>query len=405
LTIKKSYRQSSKKRNYKLLTPEYATFRSEILEYIEPKEFKKPTILLDPMAGTAPLIPLIEINGHKAYFNDILPLHGYINKAKTYDIYETYNKHGYDWFFQQLVKCMSQLKGKRLYISEKPIEEDILAGLIKAWHAVEEYDSKNATLLKAVILVCVRPLSSITKTENPTWFKAGGMSSGKDLQEIIKESLMKFHNYYSFSYNSKPVIKRGTCIITTQSVDKFRPQEKVNLIITSPPYCNRMDYKATYRPENYFLAAAGEPVHESNLIGTTMVKDYKTLEDDYTYLTRRSAYAKRLLDKVKNSKNRDDPVYYFKYYTRYFAMVTRGIIDSVQNLLPSGKMYIVTQDNVHRGQMIEIDTILRELLGASGWQSRIVKKWERSHLGLRNISREHALVKPKQFEKMLVIWQ
>ena len=86
-------------------------------------------------------------------------------------------------------------------------------------------------------------------------------------------------------------------------------------------------------------------------------------------------------------------------------MLFEVVNNALKNLSSDGKIYIVTQDNIHRGQLIETDRILRELFSAKGWESRTVKKWERHHLGLQTISREHAFVMPKQAEKIVVMWQ
>jgi len=160
----------------KILSSEYGAFRGQIQELFERKLGKKQQkVILDPMAGTAPLIPFIETNGHTAYFNDILPLHFFINKAKTYRAFQQYQRRGYDWYFQQLLSCMAPLKNEVLRISGEWIDDKTLHGLIQAWHAAEQYDENSAILLKATILLCVRPYSSITKSKNPTWLKYGGI--------------------------------------------------------------------------------------------------------------------------------------------------------------------------------------------------------------------------------------
>jgi len=405
LKEKKKRTSNVRSRTVKILSSEYATFRPEIQEYFKKHVLKEPSIMLDPMAGTAPLIPFIETHGHKAYFNDILPIHSFVNRAKTYGIFKCYQKNGYEWFFQQLLHCMAPLQDKRLCISDKWIDDSVLDGLIQAWHTAEAYANDVATFFKAAILLCVRPFSSFTRTANPTWFKYGGMSSGKDLREIVGESLTTFDKYYRHSYNSSPITKKGQCIFTTQDAAGFHPEEKVNLILTSPPYCNRLDGIVQYGPENYFLSEVGCSIPEKAMIGTTKARDYETFAEDFEYLTNNSKYASVLLNPIKKSPNRDDRTYYLKYYTRYLAMVSRTIDKVLDNLSPTGEMYIVTQDNNHRGQLIEIDKVLRELLKANGWRSKEVKKWERHHLGLRNISWDHAFVKPKQFEKLVLIWR
>lgn len=392
-------------KNSKVLSSEYATFRSEIQKYFKDRLLKKPSVILDPMAGTAPLIPFIETNGHTAYLNDILPLHFFINKAKTYQVFQHYQQCGYDWFFQQLLCCMTPLEGKVLCMSDKWIDDSILSGLIQAWHATEHYDENSVTLLKALILLCVHPFSSTTRSKNPTWVKYGGVSSSKDLNEIIGESLTRFEEYYRHHYASSNLKKEGKCIITNQNAAELDLLHKVDFILTSPPYCNRIDPIVQYGPENYFLSALGYTIPEEGLVSTPKVRDYDRLTLDFECLTTKSEYACHLLTHIKNSKIEDDPTYYLKYYTRYFAMLFQVIDKVLSNLSPIGRMYIITQDNIHRGQLIEIDRVLRELLGAKGWRSRLIKKWERHHMGLRNVSRQHAFVKPKHWEKLMVIWR
>jgi len=390
--------------NFKILSSEYSAFRGEIQEFFKGK-LKKPSVILDPMAGTAPLIPFIETHGHTAYFNDILPIHFFINKAKTHQAFQHYRQHGYDWYFQQLLHCMTPLEGKVLCISDKWIDDSILRDLIEAWRAAEQYDENSATILKATILLCVRPLSSITKSSNPTWLKYGGISSGKDLKEIIGDSLTRFDKYYRHHYESAHIKKKGECIITNQNATELHLPQKVDFILTSPPYCNRLDPIVQYGPENYFLSALGYTSPKEGLVGTTKVRDYTRLKLDFEYLMTKSKFACRLLTKIKKSRKADDPCYYLKYYTRYFAALFQVIAKVLSNLSTTGKMYIVTQDNTHRGELIEIDKVLRELLKANGWQSRVIRKWERPHQGLRNVSRNHAFVRPKQLEKLMVLWR
>ena len=391
----------------KILSSEYGVFRGEIQEFFKRMLRKrKQSVILDPMAGTAPLIPLIETNGHMAYLNDILPLYFFINRAKTYQVFQHYQQHGYDWHFQELLDCMTPLEGKTLCISDKWIDDSILHGLIHAWHATEQYDESSEAILKATILLCVRPLSSTTKSNNPTWLKYGGISSGEPLQEIIGDSLTKFDRYYRYHYESCHIRKRGICVITDQNAAELQLAKKVDLILTSPPYCNRLDSVVQYGPENYFLSALGHTIVEEDLIGTTKVKDYDRFALDFEYLTTNSEYACKLLTKIKESPIADDPGYYLKYYTRYFAKLFHVIDRVLSNLSTAGRMYIVTQDNTHRGQLIEISRLLRELLKAEGWKSRRVKRWPRHHLGLRNPrARNHGFVRPKVYERITVVYR
>jgi len=391
----------------KILSSEYATYREKIQKYFREKVLESPSLLLDPMAGTAPLIPHVETNGYTAYFNDILPIHFFINKAKTYEVFEQYRHQGYDWFRQELLQCMSPLENRMLCMSEKWINDDILNYLIQAWHLTKEYDENSEILLKATILLCVRPFSSITKSNNSTWLKFGGVSSNRSLREIVQSGLATFDRYYHKNYGRCIIKRRGQSVITRVNAEKFELPDgaKADIILTSPPYCNRLDPIVLYGPENYFLSFLGYGVQEKDLISTTKVKGYNKLQEDLEYLMSNSKHAHCILTKIGKSEVKDDTSYYLKYYTRYFAMLSAVMNKILSNLASTGKMYIVTQDNIHRGILIEIDKVLAELLARNGWRSRVIKKWEVPHQGLRNVSRKHAFVKPKHWEKLIRVTQ
>lgn len=392
-------------RTDRILSSEYGKFRPEIQDYFRKKVLKSPMRIYDPTAGTAPLIPFIEVEGHTAYFNDVLPIHCFINMAKTYRVFQCYEQHGYDWLLEQLCYCMAPLEHEPLHISDKWIADGVLNCLILAWKSADRYEADVATLLRAAVLASVRPLSSITRSGNPTWFKFGGISSTKGFREVAAERLARFGRYYAHNYDSSRVKELGQCFFSAKEAVELRLPHKVDLILTSPPYCNRLEPTVQYGPENYFLSALGYGVPESSIIGTTKVRDYGTLAEDFERLTSISKYASSLLNSIRRSRTPDDPSYYLKYYTRYFAMLVGTTESALHHLSRTGKMYVVTQDNTHRGQLIEIDTILRESLRDKGWNVRVVRKWQRHHLGLRNVSREHAFVRPKHFEKILLVWR
>ena len=129
------------------------------------------------------------------------------------------------------------------------------------------------------------------------------------------------------------------------------------------------------------------------------------MESDYDYLTKNSKTAQKMLSVIRKSKKKDEQTYYLKYYARYLRMLFNNMEKVLNNLSPKGKMYFVTQDNWHRGTLIEIDKVLRELLSKNGWKSRLLKKWERHHLGLQNVSKERKFIPQRQFEKLVVMWR
>jgi len=151
----------------KILHTEYGSFNDDIIQFlIRRLKEKKNCSLLDPMAGTAPLIPFIENNDYRAYFNDLMPLHFFINRAKTYDIYQSYLKQGKIWYQKELQEALGTLRNKKSVISNEIIESSVFAGLTQAWNSLEKYEERQAILMRALILLCVRPFSSTIVSKN-----------------------------------------------------------------------------------------------------------------------------------------------------------------------------------------------------------------------------------------------
>jgi hypothetical protein len=104
-------------RRIKILRKEYASFRPEVVDFFVKKVLPRSRVVLDPMAGTSPLIPYIEYSGISAHFNDILPIHLFVNRAKTYTTYYKIRKleeNNPGSLEKELCYCMLRLKNHRL---------------------------------------------------------------------------------------------------------------------------------------------------------------------------------------------------------------------------------------------------------------------------------------------------
>lgn len=391
--------------NNKLLNFEYATFRKEVREIIIRELHKKPKVFLDPLAGTAPLLPDFETLGHKAYLFDILPVHYHINKLKLFKTKELFYEYGQDWYKQKLLEYMKPLNRKRRRISSDWIDESILKDLKNAWDLANKEKEEIATVLKGIILMSIRSFSSYTKSKNSTWIRPGGITSNESVGQVIEDKIRLLKSYYE-SYPS--LVKQGKCIIGIEDAMQLHLEEKVDFIITSPPYCNRLDYLRAYSPEHFFLSKVGYPTPNDGLIGTNVVKNYTKFEEDLLWIKKASNYAFRLIKKIEQNRTRkgnyyEDRDYYVRYYTRYYTRLLKTFENLLQSLLKNGKMYIVVQDNQHRGKLIQIDKALNQLFKNNGYKCHILKKWERKHLGRMNVSREHIVVYVRHYEKLLLV--
>jgi hypothetical protein len=224
-------------------------------------------------------------------------------------------------------------------------------------------------------------------------------------EEAFCGAIKRLDFFYEHVYSKQPNIKGGGHILLTDyDASKVSPGCKVDVVMTSPPFCNRVDWDRIYAPEHYFLNAVGGWHTKTEFLGTTSVHDYPEFDSEFKFVTERSGYLGRFLDEVQERQREEErgSNYYVKYFTRYFCSLFR-VFDRAASVLKKNNagIYFVVQENIHRGLRIETDKAIRESLSKQGFHLRRVKWWDRHHMGLQNISRHYRLVSPKQRE---AIW-
>lgn len=389
----------------KLLPAEYARFRPDVLDCIERLIPERPSVILDPMAGTAPLIPFVATRGHTGHFIDLLPVHYYVNRLRTCQSCAVYRKLGSEAVLRMLMDSTRRLQAfsRSTRISEQWIDEKTLRALVSAWDRVREHGRRVLPLLRGCLLLSVRPLSTYSATKNPTWLRPGGMSRGRPLRAVFEGTLKRLDDYYEAAYSTS-CSPTGEAHIGQSDAADVRIVGGVDFIVTSPAYCNRLEYRRMYGPELYFLEATGRNFDESKMLGTNEVRGYDAWEEDYALITSCSKTVAQFISVVAKRQIRSERTsnYYVKCFTRYFACLFRTFGNLSENLRADGQIVVITQDNSHRGESINIHEALAEFLKSIGFGVESGGSWFRSHLGKRNVSREYPAVTHKQVERVLV---
>lgn len=393
-----------------VLATEYASYRDEVIDVLSSelanaeRSRSHPLVLYDPLAGTAPLLSYAECRGYTAYFNDLNSLHLYVNAAKSLSSYATFRDIGPSKLFSIVCAMASELDRCPRAASDQWIESSELKKLTLAWKRSEDKSESIAALTKAVLLLAIRDFSSFIKTKNPTWFKPGGLRPKISSKQAFRSAIERLDLFYREAYAKHSEIRGGNIILTDYDASRFTPKCKVDVIMTSPPFCNRVDWDRLYAPEHFFLDAVGVWHTRAEFLGTTVVHGYSEFDSDFKFVTERSNYLACFFKEVQKRQLRKEQRsdYYVKYFVRYFSGLFR-MFDVAACALRKNNLgiYFVVQDNSHRGLRIDIGKALAESLSTQGFHSRpLGKGWERHHMGLQNISRRHRLVSPKQEERI-----
>lgn len=391
--------------DFKFFPQEYGKFRVDILDHFVKDVLPSTKVLLDPMGGTASLLPYCQKMGITSYYSDIIPVHTFVNKAKTIAAlksvvdFEKSEKTAIDAF---LADFFGHIGDTSLLISDSWFHDDALESLRTAWKSSEEYEEGVSIFIKAVILLTVRSFSSSwSSTSNAYWHRPGGISLHKSLGEIIPEILARFRKLWQFYEVSGTPELQVSASFQTCSAKSYVSPESPDTIITSPPYPNRFDYARMFGPELFFMSKVGEcSPDEIKLaeIATNSVKGYFPSEQELDYLTSRSELLRDFIDQVYKLGKARENHYYYRYFVKYYVDLFETIDHLCRQLAEKGSIHFVVQNNIHRGELNSLADYCADCLSFNGLKVDNAFRKLRRHQGTRNISKEHSVLVKKHHE-------
>jgi DNA modification methylase len=197
------------------------------------------------------------------------------------------------------------------------------------------------------------------------------------LKQILED--IQHRNGGTYARNVK--IIEGSCL---DELPKFRPAS-FNLVLTSPPYCNRYDYTRTYALELAFLDHGEEKIKSlrQTLLSATVENKSKQeqLATQYAVCGRKDFYEKavarfksqkalhEVLGILQNAgkagtlNNNNIPVMVENYF---FEM--NLVISELARLVTPGGHVVMVNDNVrYHGEEVPTDLILSDLAKQAGF--------------------------------------
>lgn len=403
----------------KLFQREYATFRDPLITYFREEALPNAVTFLDPMAGTAPLIPHIEEMSRSrgittfAHFNDILPHHMHINRAKTYKVCRAVRRCHEDdpqYLESQLLMYLAPLRKKSVLPSNDMVHEDVLRILNEAWYQAADNPEPLCHFFRAVILLCVRPYSCISSGKtNYTWTRSGGITTHIPLNVNVRNAISKLLEFYDLFYKKMkgPSVTRFR--FTSLDAVKLKSDELFDTVVTSPPYQNRTDYRRIHAPELYFLSQLGalhdRDLLDKSILGTIKVRDYTDFDLDLEVLSRVSPSISRFIATIsrKQPEKKNENYYYPKGFARFYRDLFKAYDNVLSLLAPHATLYIGVQNNIHRGTVNTMADFLVEYFTLKGYKAKTDRVWQVNHQGKRNISSEYPLVLDKHLESIVKV--
>lgn len=262
---------------------------------------------------------------------------------------------------------------------------------------LDKISGTAATLYAALFAVC-RNLASRFRSSNPTWVRYP-----KDHEQRLRTRTATIEG--AFRHNLRAMadaleqiettdgrsIDLGAATITLADTTTTKlPAGTVDLVLTSPPYCTRIDYAAATRIE---LAVLWPLLHSTpkelgrRMIGSTNVPGRE--------IEARKEWGKtctEFLDRLSKHESKASSGYYYKTHLDYFDKMDRSIGNLASAMKPGAIACLIVQDSYYKEIHNNLPQIIAEIGEANGLNllRRVEFKLKRSMSGINPYTRTYS---------------
>ncbi|WP_437782369.1 hypothetical protein [Sorangium sp. So ce1097] len=150
----------------------------------------------------------------------------------------------------------------------------------------------------------------------------------------------------------------------------FLDDSSVDAVITSPPYCTRIDY---FRATAFELAALGISADgkrfrtlRSGAMGTNLMRS--TTPD----VASQPSAVQQLLKRIKKHPSKASNTYYYKHYAQYFDDARLSVSEIGRVLKPEATALLVVQSSYYKDIPVPLGDLYAALGDELGFRSRVV---------------------------------
>lgn len=231
----------------------------------------------------------------------------------------------------------------------------------------EDQVSEVAAFFYVALFNTIRESVRIFTSSNPTWVKLP--SDEKNRLIIPSEQIYALFQKHALLMQSALALsnygKLRVPVVDVASSEKIPLRDdSVDAVISSPPYCTRIDYVKATLPE---LAILGYTQAETNLLRREMIGSptISTHLPEQTHQWGRTCNL--FLDQVRKHPSKASESYYLKTFLQYFDASFRSLSEINRVLAPKSLCILVIQDSYYKDVHNDLPKVYAEMGKTLGW--------------------------------------
>lgn len=295
-----------------------------------------------------------------------------INKAKRYRKVLLVDHEPLEtWFCPETAAVIRKLERaiQHLLVSEK--YSFLLAGT-----ALKPISSLAAFFYVALFR-SLRELANPFFCTNPTWIKKPKQKEDRILAptnliyHLFQHYVQEMEKLLGHSQRIKPQYAKNSILEVADSQEIPLPDESIEAVISSPPYCTRIDYTVATSLELALLGCDKQTyvkrLREKTIGSPVILKEDLTIQENW------GATCLDTLGKIRHHKTKASKSYYYKTYTQYFTSIYQSLQEIGRILKKDGSCVLVVQDSYYKDIHVNLPAIIEEMGKTLTWRLTLKK--------------------------------
>jgi hypothetical protein len=230
--------------------------------------------------------------------------------------------------------------------------------------------SSLAALFYLALFRTTRDLLAPFVASNPTWIRlrvdpADRLHIGFGaLAKRLRANVLALQE--ATKGNEYPVLSKPPRVSLGNSSQIPLRGSSVSAVVSSPPYCTRIDYAVATLPELAVLGYDWSHVQtlRARLIGTPTI-----IDDKHKSPAVGSDTLQKLIRRVKRHSSYAARSYYWPFYRQYFDGMMASLTEINRVARAGSPIVLVVQDSWFKEVHVDTPTIIREVAESIGWRT------------------------------------
>lgn len=246
---------------------------------------------------------------------------------------------------------------------ERAITSSLISDHTRSTGEIHTISAFAATYYVALFALC-RELASAYQTSNPTWLKVARKGQRKvsaNRRQIADRFLALLSEMAGAlalpTMRAKEV--SAVDLLVADTAEGLNLQYKVDFVLTSPPYCTRIDYTAATRLQLAIvtpLLSIEKAELSRKMLGSIRVPVGEVMPDPEW-----GATCNAFIDAVKRHPSKASSGYYYKTHVDYFEKMNRSLCCIAKVIKRGGAAVLVLQDSYYKNVHNDLPTAISEM--------------------------------------------